>query len=195
MNTFNTVKPFVVLGERKFPLNNSESKFASVGLCYNWNFAPYIQLSGKKDDQVVFNESEWKHFLTYRGMITNYLCSNEAADSVDAGDFMLEFKQIQSRKVLKVLKDNSSIYLAYETICTLWELLPLIRYRVDILQRQQFGNYFRILQKGLQGITDPAVSVYNLLQPDENPNSENTSMVLEFLHIHPKIFKQELSVV
>lgn len=185
-------KPLVTLGERRFYLNNSKCKFVAVSLCYDFGLIPCVQISGNKNDHVVFNEVEWKDFLSYQGLITNYLYTDECPDPVDAGKFSLDFKQLPFAKVVKISKDNSYVYLAYDTICTLWDLLPLIKYRIDILKRQQFGNYFKILSAGLRNMSgDVVTNTLKLLQPEENPNSENISMIMEFLYLYTELFKEE----
>lgn len=185
-------EPLVTLGERRFYLNNSKSKFVSVGLSYTCGFIPCIKISGNKGDSVEFDEKEWEHFLTYQGIICNYLYTNEGLEPVDAEKFTLEFKRLPYATVVKITKDNSSVYLTYDTVCTLWHLLPLINYRIQMLKNQHFFSYFKVLQKGLQNMSgDVLNNAVNLISFKENPNSENISMVMEFLYLHPEAFKQE----
>jgi hypothetical protein len=182
----------VVIGERKFHLNKSRTKFLSIGLAHDFNYEPFVKLSGNKCDVILFNREEWKYFLTYQGIVTNYFCSNDLMDSIETENFRVDFEQVQNSRVVKISKNNSYIYLGYETICNLWERTPLIEYRLDILERLQFTNYFKIVQKGLQtyagNIFDNAL---NLLQPSKNRNSENVSMIMELIYLYPKIFEAE----
>lgn len=186
----------VIIGERKYNLNKSKSKFVSVGLAYNFGFTPSIQLSGNKNNQIVFDESEWNHLLSYQGIITSYLYSNDKTEAINAGKFSLQFEQFSNIRVIKILKDNRYIYLGYETVCKLWELLPLVKYRIEMLKRQQFANYFKILQKGLQNqVGNVFVNALNILRPQENPNSENVSIVMELIHMYPEVFEDECNRV
>lgn len=182
----------IILGERRFNLNKSKCKFVSVGLAYDLGYEPCIKLSGNKSNQVVFNENEWNNFLTYQAIIMNYLYSNDKTETINAGTFSIQFEQFSNIRVVKILKDNCYIFLGYETVCNLWELLPLVKYTVNTLKNQQFANYFGILQKGLQKQNGNVImNALNILRPQENPNSSNISMVMEFIHIYPEIFQQE----
>lgn len=185
-------KEFVVLGERLFSLNKSKSKNVSVGLAYEYGYAPCIKLSGNRGDIIIFDENEWNHFLSYQGVITNYLYSNHKEESVNTSKFCIDFQQISYARIIKISKNNSAVYLGYESVCKLWELLPLIRYRIDFVKRQQFSNYFRVLQKGLENQSGNVfTNTLNALRPQDNPNSENLSTVMEFIYMYPDVFESE----
>lgn len=177
-----------LLGERRFSLNKSKSKFVVIGLSGD-DFEPCIQISGTKGDEVAFNESEWKLFLDQQGIISNYFYSNDAFDELNTDSFRLEFKVFTFSKAMQIIKNGSSVYLACETVSALWNFLPLIEYRCDILKKQQFRSYFHIIQKAFQSTQDPVSSVFKFLEPEENKNSENVSMVMEFLLSEPEKFK------
>lgn len=82
--------------------------------------------SPEQKKQRVFNESEFEAFLRYQGVITNYLyCNSELANPIDCGNCVLEFQQLPVCKVVKILKDNSFVFLAYDSVCNLWNVLPL----------------------------------------------------------------------
>lgn len=184
----------VVLSGRRFYLNKSKYKYVIVGLACDNNYKPCIKISGSKGGEIIFDESEWNHFLSYQGIITNYLYSNDKIDMIDDGRLSLEFIQLPYAKIVKVTKDNSNICLTYESICTLWNILPLITYRINILKNQQFDNYFKILHRSLQngdGDGDIVINALNLIQPQENTNSENVSTVMELIYMFPEIFKSE----
>lgn len=186
-------KPLVTLGERRFYLNNSRSKFVGVSLSQDFGFTPCIQISGDKNNQVVFTETEWEEFLTHQGIITNYFYSDDNLDAIDVGKFFLEFKQLPYCKTIKISRQNSSVYLAHDSICTLWELLPLISYRINMLKNQQFTTYFKILKNGLRNMDGDIINnAWNLLSPENNPNNENLSTILEFLSTYPHLFKKEI---
>lgn len=182
----------VFLGERRYYLNKSKCKFVSIGLSYVNDYIPHIKLSGYKRGEIFFKWSEWSHFLSYQGIITNYLYSHDKPESINTEDFSIDFEQFSNIRVIKITKSDGFLYLGYETICKLWELLPLIKYRADMLTRQQFGNYFRVLQRGLRNQGGNVfVNADNILKPEENPNSENLSLVMEFMNLYPDMFERE----
>lgn len=182
----------VVIGERRYQLNKSRSKFVATGLSCDFSYTPCIKLTGNKMDTIMFDEDEWNQFLTYQGIITSYLYSNDKADAINAGSFCVQFEKISYSRVIKVIKNNSYIYLGYESICKLWELLPLVKYRIEMLKKQQFSSYFKVVQKGLQRQDgDVFENAMNLLQPRENCNSENVCMLMKLIHVYPDTFQAE----
>lgn len=190
--TFRNKNDCIVIGERKFHLNKSRTKFISVGLAYDFNYEPYVKLCGNKCDAIIFNKEEWKIFLKYQGVITNNLHNKILNESIETENFYIEFEEVVNSMVAKISKNNSYVYLGYETICNLWECIPLIEYRLDILERLQFPNYFKIVQKGLQNQTGNIFeNALNLLQPRTNLNSENVFMIMELIYLHPKVFESE----
>lgn len=182
----------VVIGERTLSLNKSRSKFVSVGLSYDYGFQPCIKLFGDHIKCVIFSESDWDLFLSYQGIITNYLYTNDRCEKIDAAHFCIDFECISTTRVIKISKNNSYIYLAYESVCKLWEFLPLIKYRLECIKRMQFKNYFAVLQRGLKRQSGNVfVNATNIIQPNENYNSENISLVMELMYVYPDVFELE----
>lgn len=185
----------VVIGEQRYALNKSECKFVSVGLSYGSAYVPCIKLSGHNNIQVVFDENDWKKFLSHQGTITNYLYYNEITHVIHEDNFSIDFVELSIGRLIKISKGNNYIYMAYETICGLWEILPLVKYRIETIKNQQFTNYFKILQRGLQNQTgDIFENALNILKPEDNPNSQNICMILELIYIYPDIFEKQCSV-
>lgn len=190
--TLQNKNDLVVLGERIYKLNKSKCKFISTGLSYDMCYTPCVKMSGNKNDVIVFDENEWAQFITNESIITNYLYSNDKVEPIRAGSFSIYFEQISASRVIKIWKNNSHVYLGFESICKLWELLPLVKYRVDMIKRLQFANYFKIVQKGLQRQGGNVFeNVKNLLPPSENSNSENFGMLMELMYIYPDVFETE----
>lgn len=185
----------VVIGERRFPLNKSRSKYISVGLSRDDDFEPCIILCGNKGDSIRFNEQEWLDFLNYQGVITNYLYSNDAAGDIHCGKIFLSFEQISFARVVKIWKNGSYVYLGYETVCKLWELLPLVKYRIGILKQQQFMTYFSVLKRGLeyQG-GNLFVNASRILHVGDICPTENVCLALELMHLYPDTFEEECAV-
>lgn len=185
-------KQFVVLGERCYPLNKSKTKFVSVGLVSQCGYKPGVILSGCKGESLVFDDEEWKDFLSYQGVITNYLYSYEKTETVNSWTFSIHFEQISHIRVVKIEKENSQIYLGYETICKLWEVLPLVKYNQNLLNKQDFSTYFKFLRYGLQHREDNLFqAVQDMMSVTEPCPTENPLLVLEFLNIHPEEFEKE----
>lgn len=180
----------VLIGERRFYLNKSNSKYISIALNYNLNFTPSIIISGNKNDSVVFSEEQFEHFLSFQGVITHSLYKNEDETSMDCDQFSLDFKKISNQLILKIWKDNSSVFLAYDTICSLWDLLPLIRYVVDLLKRQEFPSYYRVIQHSIQG-GDLKTQALKLLAPTQFLGSNNICLCLEFISLYPEVFNED----
>lgn len=184
----------VVIGEQRYALNKSECKFVSVGLSYGSAYVPCIKLSGHNNIQVVFDENDWKKFLSHQGTITNYLYYNEIPHVIHEDNFSIDFVEFDCR-LIKISKGNNYIFFGYETVCGLWKILPLVKYRIETIKNQQFTNYFKILQRGLQNQTgDIFENALNILKPEDNPNSQNICMILELIHIYPDIFEKQCSV-
>nr|CAI5817817.1 unnamed protein product [Callosobruchus analis] len=40
-------------------------------------------------------------------------------------------------------KGNAVVYLAYQSISALWDLLPVVKHTVEVQKLQKFGNYFK----------------------------------------------------
>lgn len=185
-------KDLVVIGERRFFLNKCRSKHVSVGLNYDLNFAPSIQINGNKNDLVVFTEKQFETFLDSQGIVTHNLYKNGEETILDCGAFVLEFKKISGSLVLKILKDNSTVYLAYDTVCMLWNLLPLLKYTCDLLKRQEFQNYYKVLQRSLIGVRSNVNSeALKLLSPTELTGSNNIALCLEFISLYPQVFEED----
>lgn len=185
----------VVIGEQRYALNKSECKFVSVGLSCDFGYVPCVKLSGHNNIQVVFDENDWKKFLSHQGTITNYLYYNEITHVIHEDNFSIDFVELSIGRLIKISKGNNYIYMAYETICGLWEILPLVKYRIETIKNQQFTNYFKILQRGLQNQTgDIFENALNILKPEDNPNSQNICMILELIYIYPDIFEKQCSV-
>lgn len=184
----------VVIGERAFPLNKSRCKYVSVGMTPEYNYDPCIRIMGNKGDLIMFSEYDWMDFLTYQGVITNYLYTNDAADPIQFGNFKISFEQISSSRIIKIWKNEAYVYLGYETVCKLWELLPLIKYRIEMLKKLQFVNYFNLFKKSVQyQCGNIFVNASRILDSGENCPTENVCLVLEFMNLYPDAFEDEFS--
>lgn len=182
----------VVLGERRYKLNNSKSKHVSTGLSRDLNYNPCVKLSGNKNDVIIFDEKEWLNFLTYQGVVTNYLYTNDRVQTIDTGNFIIKFEQISYSRVIKIIKNNSYIYFGYESICRLWEALPLVKTNIDILKRLRFQSYIKDLVEELKhkegNIFENAAY---FIEISKNCDNENIRILMELVYIYPEVFEAE----
>lgn len=181
----------VLIGERSFPLNKSKSKSISISLSRDYGYMPCVKLSGNKGVAIIFNEDEWTKFMSYQGIITNYLYSNETIEPIQTDKFSIYFEQLSFSRVVRIWKNQTYIYLGYESICKLWDLEKIIQFRIDILKKQQFLNYYKVLQSGLSGSGDIITHASKIIY-DSFP-TENVCLVLELLHLYPKVFEADCS--
>lgn len=182
----------VVLGERRFSLNKSRSKFVSVGVTADCGYKPGVILSGSKGEFLTFSEQEWEDFLSYQGIITNYVYSHEKSETVHSWSFSIYFEQIANVKVVKIEKDDSYIYLGYETICKLWEVLPIVKYLQNLLNKQDFSTYVKLVCYGLRNRDDNLFqAVEDIVGATESYPTENPLLILEFLKMYPGEFEEE----
>ncbi|VEN48009.1 unnamed protein product [Callosobruchus maculatus] len=182
----------VVLGERRYPLNKSKSKHVTIGVYPAYNYSPGIKLMGVKGDNIVFTESEWKEFLDYQNVISHNMYATDASAPILTSCCSINVTHISGTPVLKLTKDGSVIYLGYESLASLWNLLPVVNHTVELFKLQKFGNYFRVLQNGLQTQGgDLITNAANLLHSAESFPTENTTMAMEFLYVYENTFKEE----
>lgn len=182
----------ILLSERRIYLNKSKYKFVSVGLSYDLCLAPYVRISGEKENYVTFSETEWDDFITYQKIIDNNLHCGYPTESIDGRGFYAEFMVFSNCTITKIIKNNTCIYLSNNSIATLWRVLPLIKYTLGMFRRLEFANYFKVLQRELQYSEGDIISnALNILNLDENPCSQNINTALEFICSYPEVFVKE----
>lgn len=186
---------YVIIGAQSFALNKSNTKSICVGLCENFNYEPCIVLAGTKSDKIIFTLKEWSDLLSHQGIISNYFYMFDTMDSITTDSFTIHFERFSTKQVISLEKDWNNLYLGFETVCNLWELLPLIKYQAEMMKNLKFATYFNVLKSGLQKQTGNLFSnALNILRPEENPNSQNVSLTLEVLYLYPEIFEKECAL-
>lgn len=181
----------IVLNEKKYDLNPSSSKYVSVGI--DENFDPCVKIGGlKKAYSVLFSELEWKNLLKQQGVITNGLYPNSSDNPVITETFIIKFENINDKRIINIGKGSEMIYLGYESVYKLWELVPLINYRIDMLKRLDFQGYFSVIRGSAHKFTgDVPQNVMNFVQYEINPNSENVSIILEMCINYPNMVENK----
>lgn len=179
----------VVVNEKTYPLNKSKSKFVTVGLAYDFGFQPSITFSGNKTKTLQMNEYEWKELLQYQGVLTNYFYTRDVTPPITTSSLNISFENYNDVKYIKLEdRQNSSVCLGIESICQLWMLLPLIEYRLEMLRKQDFQNYFNCkLNIAANKNGDVCQQIMNVISPTKNPGSENVSTMMELVIQHPNL--------
>lgn len=187
--TVREVKPKcypVLLNCSTYPLNKSRSKFVSVGLSAHTPFVPLVQLHGLKGDWVTFDETEWRLLLENQGVISNYLYTDEGQQQLfSIGSKTLRFHSIGSTRVVTFVKD-SEVCAAFDSICELWELIPLIDSRIRLLKDLQFDQFYGSVVKGIVGLSGDYKTHINAVLK-ELQGSENAACMYEILKFTPDI--------
>lgn len=189
-----SVKKDIFVGERRFYLNLSKSKFVSVSLSVELNYAPSVMVSGNNNYCVVFTEKEWNDLLSYKQTIDNFISSGDPLEPIDAGKFSIEFKTLPYTKVVKIVTSDSSVYLGPNSISTLWVILPIIQNRLDVLRSQQFNNCLKILQMGVKDCDDVTTNALNIMKPIKDINSETYGIALELIYKYPELLKEDIQL-
>lgn len=155
----------VLINCSSYPLNKSKSKFVAVGLSSYGGFAPMVHLHGVKADWTTFDEAEWKDLLENQGVITNSMCSRENSQSVlHIGTKIFVFHDIGSTRVVTIRSITSEICLAFESVCELWDMIPLVEHRIHMLKGQNFSEFYVNVIKGVAHLPgDPITNISNVL--------------------------------
>lgn len=177
----------ILLNQKIYNLNKSKSKTVAVGLSPKCSLKPVVKISGNKYKQcAIFDESEWENFLKNQGIITNYfIVQDEFWQPIVGKKFTIEFSMYNKVKIVKIhTEKNLDVILAYESLCWLWELLPLITYKLDMLRKQQFDAYYKSVVNGnvFENYNPLSkVNTYTLT----NSNNENVYSMMEMMHYFP----------
>lgn len=84
-------KYLILIGERKFLFNESNSIYVSIGLVHENDYKPSIELSGNKE---IWFSMKSNTFLNYQGVISNYLYSTDVYQPIYCGEFSIYFEYI-----------------------------------------------------------------------------------------------------
>lgn len=176
----------VLLNCSTYALNKSRSKFVSVGLSSHAPFTPLVELHGLKCDWVTFNEVEWKLLLENQGVISNFLYTDEGQQQFfNVGSKTLRFHTIGSTRVVTFV-DDSEVCVAFESICELWEFVPLIESRIHLLKNLKFDQFYASVVKGIVGLPgDHKTHIHSVLK--ELHGCENAACMYEMVKCAPDI--------
>lgn len=182
-----------IISAKRYYLNKSQTKFINIGLSVEYNFEPHIQIGGKNNQSILLTEEEWNSILQYQGVISCYSCSyNNFNDPIYIQKVAIYFEKLEQIPLIKIVKGDGYIYLGNESVCKLWELVPLIDYRLDILRKQKFNTYLNFFKSSGPLEEDSLQKIQDNLSIKDHPNSENVSTMLECLICYPKQLIQKL---
>lgn len=193
MNTdiFESTKPDILLGEKRFYLNCSKTKYVTVSLSYDLNFTPCITISGNRNNIVMFSEKEWEEFLTQKEVIDNFMEVGENCEPIDIGKFWMEFDKFQECKVIKIMTGYATVWLGQPSIAELWRILPLVKHTLETLKSQQFASCFKLIELGVKNSEDVINTALNIIEPIKVINPMTYAIALEIIYKHPEILKNE----
>lgn len=184
-----------VINGKLYNLNNSRTKFVNIGLALDNDYCPCIEIGAKAGVSIILNEDDWKQLLQHQGTISSYFFSIGYFDiPIRFNNFTIYFDKIDDYNIIKIKHDdNRYIYLGCESTCKLWEMIPLIEYRLEMLKKQQFDRYFNGFKSNVLGQQGDLIpNVLHTLAPKQNPHNENVSTMMEMLAIYPDILEYKL---
>lgn len=183
----------VLLNCSTYALNKSRSKFVSVGLSSHAPFAPLVGIHGLKNDWVIFNEVEWRLLLENQGIISNFVYTDEGQQQCfNIGTKALRFHTIASTRVV-TFSDASEVCLAFESLCDLWDFIPMVESRIQLLTALQFHQFYSSLVKGVVGLPgDYKTHMQTVL--NELQGSENAVCMYELLKRAPHVIDADFEI-
>ena len=185
-----------LLNLKIYYLNNSSSKFVGVGIALS-DFEPKIVFGGQNGFSVILDEEEWDSFKKNEGLLANYFYSFSA--DLDAplkiGNVTICFEKIMNSPVVKILKHEKYVFLGKESIDKLLEVKEILDYRIQMVKKQEFQKYFTVFQHHGYQFGNIFETIYQTLNPSQNPNSENVSTMLELVMLHPNELQSKLKKV
>lgn len=147
------VKFPLLLNATSYPLNKSRTKFISVGLSSYGSFSPAVVINGQRGDWVYLDQSEFKALVENQGVICNYFCSEGFYPQLGVNLSCIKkisFVTVARKKVILLQqRGGPEVYLGSESLSECWELLPLLEYKMELLQNQEFGNFYSSLISGI----------------------------------------------
>lgn len=183
-----------LLNAKIYYLNKSTSKFISVGIGLN-DFLPKITIGGQNGFKVCLNEEEWNNFLNYQGVLVSYFYAFDGDTTpLKIGNITIYFEKYNQHPILKVQNgDGCYVCLGCDSMDKLWEIKEIIDYRIGMIKRQDFVQYFNVLKPNIHHSESMLATIYNVINPKQSRNSENVCTALELLKLYPNELVKKLS--
>lgn len=139
----------ILVNKYVYYLNKSKSKFVLIGLSPSYqhrDLIPKVIIGGVKGQWVDFELQEWFEFLDCRKEFDGYMSQAVANHTLKRiNNYSLMFTEINKLNVLKIFKDETMVYLAQDTLQTLWDYSTIITQRMKTFVHQHFNEYYRDL--------------------------------------------------
>lgn len=178
-----------LLNQSIYFVNKSKSKYICIGLLPYATFAPMVEIVGVKNQRVTFDETEWGKLLELQGLIIKYFHTTESEGQtfniINAKK--ISFTSIKGNKILKIEDQGSEVYLALETFNELFDLLEVIKYRIELLKNEQFCTFYNNILVGVADIPGDVVkNILNVLSTLKDTNSQTIIIMMELLKFFPE---------
>lgn len=195
LNKPSTDRSCILLHETRYFINNSKSKYVSVGLFYDnftHSFKPSVWFGNPKfKNCIVLEERDWANLLEYKQTINSN--DSENTKPIILNSCKISFESFNDVRVLKC-EDNFSnyIYLGDESVLGLWLISDVVQYRLHMLQSLNFDSFFKNLLANVTNFNfvNLTSSVNNKL--NSIPLSENACIGKEFVAHYPLLLEQIL---
>lgn len=178
-----------------FFLDKYNTKFVNVGLSLENDFQPCIEL-GSAQSSVILREEDWNDLVRNQGIISNCFYGHGILHNpIKIGNISITTEKFDDVNAILIQQDNGDgyVYLSCAAVEQLWNLIPVIEYRLESLKFQQFDRYFNKLKTNVSILSgDVLTNVYKYIAPKLNPNNENIGSVLELLTLHPELLEYKI---
>ncbi|KAF5305664.1 hypothetical protein FQA39_LY09153 [Lamprigera yunnana] len=108
----------MLLNQRIYYLNNSKSKWISVGWYHPFEFTSVLKIFGRSKQYVIFKEEEWIQFREQRENINKYFPTCDMMwKPIQIGLKTLTLEMIEEKKILRI-EDvcGNKVYLGWESV-------------------------------------------------------------------------------
>lgn len=194
MNTFDTNETklnmeddgLILLNQTIYALNKSNSKIIAIGLSPENDMKPIIKIKGSKYQQcLVLNEADLESLSKHRFSILSYFYSpGEKWEPIIERNYAIDFTWINKKKIAEIRnKKGIEVLLGYESVSELWELLPLINYKMHMLKKQRFDDYYdSIIKNNRLSVCNVFTNINNTIGQHDN---ENVFCMMEMMQFFP----------
>lgn len=193
----NDARVLPLLNQSIYFLNKSKTKYICIGLSPHINFYPIVKVCGVKNQCVLFDENEWDMLLENQGILLNYFHTTDTQwTPMKLGSKVISFQTVEYRKILKIVDaGESEVYLGWESLTELWDLIPLIKYRLNVLGSQGFNEFYSNVINGIVDMPgDFKTNITNILHPLKDTKSENVCCMMEILQFAPEKIGVDIEV-
>ncbi|KAF5294569.1 hypothetical protein FQA39_LY13328 [Lamprigera yunnana] len=165
----------MLLNQRIYYLNNTKSKWISVGLYYHFEFASVVKIFGSSKQYVIFKEEEWIQFHEQRENINKYF---QTCDMMwkprQIGSKTLTFEMTEEKKILRIEdKCGNKVCLGWESVSEVWSLETVLSYRLSYSSASNLKHFYDDVIRAVAEISgDANTNIYNIVNklPEKSDN-------------------------